>query len=157
MIESPDILDRLRSLIDKGGTFLAMFDRAFIPRARALELIEMLRESLPEEMSQARELIETQEKIIEEAERKAGGIVDEAVIRAEKLVDADIITREAKQRADEIRDETDRYVREKLSALEIELEDLLKEVRGGIRATGGTVTGSSAEPRNAKKSLDMES
>ena len=57
--------------------------------------------------------------------------------RAEKLVDADAVTVEAKKRAKEIMEDSDKYVAERLLALEGELERLLDEVRAGIRATGG--------------------
>jgi len=137
MIETPDILRRLKALIESGGSFTALFDRALISRSRALELVEVLMESLPEELEQANSIIERQDQIIEEAERKAGGIVDDAVIRAEKLVDTDIITREAKARASEIQDDADNYVLGKLEGLEDEIAELLKEVRSGVRALGG--------------------
>ena len=137
MIESPDIIERLKEEIEGGGSFLALFDRAMIKRSRALELVEALIESLPEELDQANSIIERQDRIIEEAERKAGTIIDDAVVRAEKLVDSDTITRDAKARAVEIRADADSYVLARLETLEEELVGMLHEVRSGVRALRG--------------------
>lgn len=134
MIESPDIIERLRKLIEDGSNFWGYFDRSLVQRNRALEMIEMLAESLPEEVTQARDLVIRDEELLEEARRKAGEIVDDAVMRAEGLVDADNITIEAGKMSEIIREDTDQYVHERLSRLEEELARLLAEVRGGIRA-----------------------
>lgn len=136
MIESPDLIQRLNRLVEEGSSFWALFDRALVSRSRILELIEMLSESLPVEMDQAREIVEFRDKILEEARQNAGENLDEAVKKAEKLVDADNITREARLAAKEIRVETDDYVSERLERLEVELTRLLVEVRAGIRSVG---------------------
>lgn len=137
MIESPDIVERLKKLIEGGSGFFSLFDRALVPRTRALELIEVLLESLPAEVEQAREIVGKRDEVIEDAKRQAGEIVDVAVARAEKLVDADEITVEARKRAKEVMEDSDKYVAERLLGLEEELVRLLDEVRAGIRATGG--------------------
>jgi vacuolar-type H+-ATPase subunit H len=137
MIESPDIVERLKKLIEDGSGFFSLFDRTLVPRTRAMELIEVLLESLPAEIEQAREIVGKRDEVIEDAKRQAGEIVDEAVGKAEKLVDADVISVEARKRSKEILEDSDRYVAERLLALEEELERLLDEVRAGIRATGG--------------------
>ncbi|HEX9746316.1 MAG TPA: hypothetical protein VGB30_12895 [bacterium] len=136
MIESPDILERLRSLVIKGGQFTGMFDRSVISQSRALELIDMLIESLPVEIEQARDITADREKIFEAARTEAGEIIDNAVRKAEKLVDADAITEGARNRAEEILDQADDYVSDRLSGLEEELMELLKEVRAGIKRLG---------------------
>jgi len=136
MIESPDIIERLRNIIENGGSFMALFDRSIIQRSRALELVEVLSESLPEELEMARNLVARQEEAIEDARRQAGEIIDDAVRRAEKLVDADVITTEAKVRAEEIQRDSDEYVARQLLKMEEELTRTLSEVRAGIRAMG---------------------
>ncbi len=137
MIESPDIIERLKTQIENGGSFMALFDRSVIQRSRALELVEMLLESLPEEMDQARGIIEQRDEFLEDAKRQAGEIFDEAVRKAERLVDADTVTDEARKHAENIRMDSDRYVVERLERLEHELVKLLDEVRAGIQSMGG--------------------
>jgi len=132
MIEAPDILERLRNLIARGGRLLGIMDRSIVSQSRALELIDMLVESLPLEMTQAREIQEKREEILEDAKNQAGDIIDDAVRKAEKLVDADAITIGAKKRAEEMKMETEAYIRERLAGLEAEIENLLEEVRNGL-------------------------
>lgn len=154
MIESPDLIQRLSKLLEEGSSFWGLFDRALVSRSRMIELVEMLEESLPVEVSQAMEIVEHKDDILEEARQKAGEILDEAVRKAEKLVDADNITVEARHAAKEIKRDTDRYVRERLAALEDEMTRLLSEVRAGIRSVEDT--GKSPTGRNPSDfTLDM--
>jgi vacuolar-type H+-ATPase subunit H len=136
MIESPDLIQRLRKLVDDGTAFWGLFDRTMIPRNRIVELIEMLDESLPVEIEQAREIVKSKEAILEEARRNGGEIIDQAVRKAEKLVDADRITIDARKVSEDIRLDAEVYVHERLTALEKELTRLLTEVRAGIRSVG---------------------
>lgn len=137
MIEAPDILRRLRALVERGSPVVSLFDRSLVSRSRALELIDMLFESFPEELELARDVLERREQVLEDARQQAGEIVDDAVRRAERLVDADSITLEAQKRADEIRSEADEYVAQRLEALEGEIVRILEEVRAGIKAVRG--------------------
>ena len=136
MIESPDIISRLRKLVEDGGGFFSLFDRALVSRSRMLELFDMLQESLPSELDLAAEVLSDKEKVLEKAVEEAGQVIDEAVARAEKLVDIDAITLEARKKADEIAQETDQYVMEHLTKFESELVKILNEVRAGIKSVG---------------------
>ncbi len=156
MIESPDIIERLKILIEAGGGFMALFDKALVSRSRALELIEVLEESLPEEMDMAKDVLERQEEILEQARQQAGEIVDEAVRKAEKLVDADVITAEAREVAESIRADSDTYVGDRLVQLEVELSRILSEVRAGIRSMGVNPDKTGAEGNPVDLSLDRD-
>lgn len=137
MIESPDVLFRLRDMVDKGSMLVGVFDRSLIKRSIALELIDLLIESLPDEIEEARAIVANEKEILEKAQEQAGEIIDEAVRRAEKLVDGDAITAQARIRSGELKIETDRYITERLTSLEKELLRLLKEVQGGLKELGG--------------------
>jgi hypothetical protein len=136
MIESPDILAKLKDLVDKGSRMAGAIDRSLVSRTRALELIDMLMESLPDEIEQARKIVRDRESILETARRQAGEIIDEAVRKAEKLVDADEITEQARERSREMEEDSNKYIMGRLLDLEEELKRLLTEVRGGIRVLG---------------------
>jgi hypothetical protein len=136
MIESPDHLAQLRDLVDSGGSILGAFDRSIVPRSRALELIDLLIESLPDEMDQAGKIVAEREDILDKARKQAGEIIDDAVRRAEKLVDTDAITIEARKRSKDLMAETDEYIGVRLRDLEDELGRLAREVRAGIKVVG---------------------
>ena len=148
MIESPDILVRLRQLVEKGGAFWGVFDRSMMPRTRTLELLDMVIETLPDELDQARRIMSQCEDVLDKARRQAGEIVDEAVRKAEKLMDADAVTLEARKQAKELMTDTDNYVATRLQDMEGELLRLLKEVRAGMRSVGG--------PKARREDRDLE-
>ncbi|MFH1675654.1 MAG: hypothetical protein ABIC40_01430 [bacterium] len=131
MLDSPQILQRLRALIESGSKFFGIFDRSCVSRMRALELLDLLYESIPEEIEQANRILSEREKIIEDAKTQAGEIVDDAAKEAERLTDADEITRKAIYRAGKIGDESDEYVLGRLEQLEKELLRITEEVRAG--------------------------
>jgi hypothetical protein len=136
MIESPDILFQLKEMVNRGSGFFGTFDKTLLPRSKSLELIDMLIESLPVEIEQARKIVAEREDVLDKARKQAGEIIDEAVRRAEKMVDADAITLEARKRSKELMIETDEYISLRLQDLEEELARIQKEVRAGIRAVG---------------------
>jgi hypothetical protein len=148
MLDAPDNLARLRDLVERGSGFMGIFGRSAVPKMRALELIDALIESLPEEMDQAREMVLEREELLEKARRQAGAIIDEAVRKAERLVDADAITVEARKKSQEMEVETDKYISTRLQDLELELLRLLKEVRAGIRAVGSPVNPGHADDKD---------
>jgi hypothetical protein len=154
MIELPQKLEQLKSLIEEGGAFMSLFDRAMVQRSKLLQAIGEIIESVPIEIDQANEILKGRETIIEEAKQQAGEIVDEAVRRAERLVDADAITSEARKRARELQKETDEYVMIRLEQLEDELSRLLEEARGGILALGGRSKKIHNETVEKKSNLD---
>jgi hypothetical protein len=133
MIDTPQILEQLKEMVEKGGAVLSVIDRSMVKSSEAIDLIETLIAALPAEMEQAREIVQDREAIIENARHQAGEIVDAAVRKAERLVDADEITAEARRVAGGLMDETDDYVKDKLTKLEEELQKLIGEVRAGIK------------------------
>jgi uncharacterized protein YggE len=137
MIESPDVLTRLHAMIENGAGVLGVFDRTLVSRSRALELIDLLIESMPEEIDDARRIVRDEEAVYDKARRQAGEIIDEAVRKAERLVDADAVTVEAVKRSKELMADTEDYIASRLEELEKELERLKGEVRAGIKAVGG--------------------
>jgi len=136
MIETPDILEQLRDMVERGGSLLGAFDRSIVRSSHALELLDALIAALPSEMEQAREIVGDREEIIDKAKHQAGEIVDAAVRKAERLVDADAISVDARRQAKELMTQTDEYVAAKLQRLEEELKKLIGEVRAGIKVVG---------------------
>lgn len=91
-------------------------DYALIHRDKILKLIEKTRDNLPEEMKRARWVSKENQRILQEAQTKAGEIVREAENRSKellreakeeslKLLDKESIVVNAKNRADEILEE----------------------------------------------------
>lgn len=136
------LVDRLEDLIDDGrhifGTKYTMIDEE-----RALEIIDQMRISIPEEIEKAARIIAQRDRVLAEAHEEAARIVQQHRDRAEKLIDQDSTVQAAQARADSIREsarqeaaritaEADQYVLGLLSRLEQQLLSNISQVRNGI-------------------------
>ena len=136
------LVDRLEDLIDEGrhifGTKFTVVDEE-----RALELIDQMRISIPEEIEKAARILSQRDRILAEAHEEAGRVVQQHREKAEKMLDQDATVQAAGSRAEQIKeqarreaaritDEADQYVMQMLSRLEEQLNRNLGEVRNGI-------------------------
>lgn len=110
-----------------------------IDGARALELIDRLRQQIPVELEQARRIVRERQEIIISAQDEARKIVDEANSRVEYLVSESGILAEARQRSEtELRqaddnarrtsEGTEKFAYSVLESVEDTLREQLNEV-----------------------------
>ncbi len=136
------LVDRLEDLIDEGrhifGTKLTMIDEE-----RALEIIDQMRISIPEEIEKAARVLAQRDRILAQANEEAARIVQLARDKGDLLVDREAmvqaaqsraanIVEQARQEAEQITREADSYVVETLSRLEQQLNRATTVVRNGI-------------------------
>ncbi|PJF32113.1 MAG: ATPase [Candidatus Thermofonsia Clade 1 bacterium] len=136
------LVDRLEELIDEGRqvwfTKLTMIDEE-----RALEIIDQMRISIPEEVEKANRVLNQRDRILAQANEEAARIIDLAREKAETLIQRDAITQaaqnraaniieQARQEAEQMRADADNYVLEVLREFENQLVKTLSIVRNGI-------------------------
>lgn len=136
------LVDRLEDLIDEGrhifGTKLTMIDEE-----RALEIIDQMRISIPEEIEKAARVLAQRDRILAQANEEAARIVQLARERGDQLVDREAmvqaaqsraanVVEQARQEAEQITRDADNYVVETLARLEQQLSRALTVVRNGI-------------------------
>jgi hypothetical protein len=141
-VDIQHLVDRLEDLVDEGrhifGTKYTMIDEE-----RALEIIDQMRISIPEEIEKAARIMAQRDRILAEAHEESARIVQEHRKKAESMLDqdstvhaaharAESIKEQARQEAARITSEADEYVMQILSMLEQHLVRNLGEVRGGI-------------------------
>ena len=137
------LVDRLEDLIDEGrhlfGTKFTMVDEE-----RALEIIDQMRISIPEEIEKAARTIQLKDRVLAEANEEAARIVQQARQHSEDLIDdqemvkqakvrAEYVIEQAKIEAEKITREADEYVLVQLSQLEQQFAHSLDEIRNGIQ------------------------
>lgn len=123
---------------------------ALLNRDEVLELIEQLKESLPEEIKQARWVVKDREELLAKARRDAEAMVEQA--RAEQLrlasheavvqradEEAGRIVHEASEDARRLRLEAEDYVDAKLAQLESALQKILEEMEASNIALSRTI------------------
>ncbi len=141
------LIDRLEELIDEGRHI--WFTRStMIDEERALELIDQMRISIPEEVDKAQRVMNQRDRILAQANEEAARVVDLAREKSAAMIERDAITQAAKnqqvniieaarQEAEEIRAEADAYALEVLQALERQLRNDLHVVQNGINELTG--------------------
>jgi ElaB/YqjD/DUF883 family membrane-anchored ribosome-binding protein len=115
---------------------------AIVTRDEVLDLLEAIRDELPEELRRARRMLRDHEELLATARREAADIVGDARVQAERMVQRTEIVRQAEHRAVRIvedaeaaarqmRHEAEDYVDQKLAGFEIVLDRTIKTVRTG--------------------------
>ncbi len=113
-----------------------------VPKDEALSLVQRLREGLPRETDEAREVLSEREQVIARAQAEAARILDEARGERAKLVSKQTVVKAAEQEAKKIvsdaetqahklRTQADDYVDAKLANFEIMLNKILRAVNRG--------------------------
>ncbi len=138
------LVDRLEAVIN-GGWRPPMTDKVMIDEHEALDVLDLMRTAIPEEIKQSRRVNQDREKLIAEAQADANRLLAQAEEKMQLLITEDAVVQAADQRAaeieqeahahaEEIREGADRYAYEVLQQLDSRMERLMNEVRNGIDA-----------------------
>ena len=136
------LVDRLEDLVDE-GRHIPFSKSTMIDEERALELIDQMRISIPEEIEKAARVLAQRDRILAQANEEAARVVQIARERGDQLIDREAtvqaaqnraanIIEAARQEAEGITGDADGYVLDSLSKLEQDLIKLLTVVRNGI-------------------------
>ncbi|MGW0790941.1 cell division initiation protein [Streptomyces sp. NPDC002911] len=154
-----DVQKKLDEIVETVGNArsMPMSASCVVNRAELLAMLEELRESLPNSLAHAEELIGGREQLVEQARQEAERIIESARAERGSLIsgteiaqrsqaEADRILSEARREADEVRGEADEYVDSKLANFEVVLTKTIGSVDRGRekllgRGEGGGVEG----------------
>ena len=143
-IDTLQLLDDLEEVIGTGWPVPGV-GRAMVDVDRAMEMIESIRASLPQEVEEARQIVAERESLLNQAHAEAEHLVEEAQREAAELVrqegvyktaerQARAMLDQASARAEEIYARADEYAIESLRSLEARLTQTLATVQNGITA-----------------------
>ncbi|HYU57184.1 MAG TPA: hypothetical protein VEO00_03935 [Actinomycetota bacterium] len=148
-------IQQLEELITEAKS-MPLSSSALVNREEVLELIQGLRQAMPEEIKQARWVVKDREELLLKARRDAEALIEKAhqeqgrLVARESVVmksqeEAERILSEARDEARQIRLEAEDYVDAKLAAFEIaltktreELDRTLAQVQRGRDKLRGT-------------------
>jgi hypothetical protein len=147
-----DLAVRLQQLEDlvRDAKSMPLSSSALVNREEVLELLAEMRESLPEEIKQARWVVKDREELLGKARFEAEGIVEAAtqeqlrMARREEVVarahqEAERISQAAEADSRKVRLEAEDYVDAKLAQFEIVLRKLQDEAQGSARQLARTL------------------
>ena len=134
-----EIIDMMEDTIAKAST-VPLTGKIMMDKDELLDFLQEMRLVYPEELKEAKWVKTEIQRILDEAEERADAIKKSAEETQERLVDEHEITRQAYEKAEAIRDmserdakeikmDTDRYVDEILADVEHRLDLLLRKVR----------------------------
>jgi hypothetical protein len=138
-----NLVDDLDNLLQR-STRLPGSGKLLVEEASLRQIIEQMRESLPDEVQLGQRIAAERERILADARIQARRIQEEAqtqvnarledhaIVQAARQRARDIQA-EAEQRAASLRAEANAYVSGQLSALEARLQRLIREVQAGQR------------------------
>ncbi len=136
-----EIIDRVEELLD-GSKRIPFSANVVVNGDEIYDLIEELRNVMPEEFKQSRWIVRERENMIEEAKKQSEKIIKNAQEKADVLVDETEIMKRASRKSEEmmsaiearartIRLEAEDYADEKLANLEAVLHKLLNSIEKG--------------------------
>src|SRR3954447_20737017 len=92
------LVDRLEDLIDE-GRHVPFSKSTLIDEERALELIDQMRISIPEEIEKAARVLAQRDRVLAQANEEATRIVQQAKDRGDEMIDRESMVQAANNRA----------------------------------------------------------
>ncbi|MHB8918602.1 MAG: ATPase [Desulfocucumaceae bacterium] len=134
-------LNELEEIVEN-SIKVPMTRRVLVDEDRLLDMLDRIRTTLPEEIRQAKWIIQEREKVLAETKKEAGRIMEDVQKQMERRVDESEITRQAKIKAEEtieraeniareIKQGAREYADELLNELEKRIENVISEIRTG--------------------------
>ncbi len=151
------LVDRLEALVN-GSRRVPLSSRIMLEEEDLLAIVEQMRQTIPNEIKQARRVLQDREQILKQAQSEAEKIVTMARERAEYMINQEGILTVAKERGEQMlsdaqrdaqttRSEIEQYAVDVLGHLEQQLELQLHQVRNGLQELGGQGGNHRAEGR----------
>lgn len=136
-----DIVDKIEEFLEKCKR-IPFSSNIIVNENEIFDLLDELRNVLPEEFKQSRWIMKERENMIEEAKRYSEKIVSEAKEKAQELISKTEILKNATRQSEEImsaaeakartiRLEAEDYADEKLANLEVVLHKLITAIEKG--------------------------
>lgn len=137
------LVDRLEELFNQSRP-IWLTQSVIVDENRMLDLIDQMRVAVPEEIKKAQQIITQRDRILAQAKEEANRTISLAREKAEKQLEdnelieaakarAEAIIEQAQQEAADSQREADKYILETLSSLEVRLDQLMTQVRNGIK------------------------
>jgi cell division septum initiation protein DivIVA len=134
-----ELIDRLEDLVAQGSR-VPWGGKIMVEEDEVLALVDQLRMAMPQEIKQARRVVQDRQKIITDAQTEADKILSVAKERAEYLMNEQGLVNEAKARSEDIlrqsrehsrksMQEVDQYAHQMLTQLERVLEENLHQIQ----------------------------
>ncbi len=97
-----DLLDELDDVIERGWSIPMSGGKIFVDGEDARQILDDIRETIPKEIREARDLVVQREQILAEAQRDADTIIRVAEEKARNIINQDELVRQAQAKANDL-------------------------------------------------------
>ncbi len=125
------LVDRLENLVASSRR-VPLVNQIMLKEADILSILDQMRTSIPDEIKQARRIIQDKERILAQAQADASKIMERAHEDANEAVTRENLLRLADEKAEQIKVEADAYVAETLRALRDHLTSIEMDIDRSI-------------------------
>lgn len=129
-----ELLDELYDMVEKAWNFPLSRGRAMLDVEQVKDILEEIREAMPQEIRQAKAIVADRTQIISDAKREAETIVRVAEERARAMVNQDEIVKQAQQKANEMLAQAQTRFRKMQKACNVYIDDLMQRTDEGLTA-----------------------
>jgi methyl-accepting chemotaxis protein len=149
-VELFNALNELEEVIET-SIKVPMTRRVLVDEDRLLDMLDRIRTSLPEEIRQAKWIIQEREKVLNETKKEAGRMMEDVQKQMEKRVEESEIARQAREKAEEIVAKAENIAREIKQGARDYADDLLNELEKRIEKVVSEIRDGRAELKGLKK------
>eukprot|EP00826_Nyctotherus_ovalis_P035662 TRINITY_DN3079_c0_g3_i1.p1 TRINITY_DN3079_c0_g3~~TRINITY_DN3079_c0_g3_i1.p1 ORF type:complete len:155 (+),score=11.74 TRINITY_DN3079_c0_g3_i1:418-882(+) len=143
-----NLLDELDNLIDEAWSLPLTGGKTVLDADKVREIVDDIRNSIPQEIRQARAMVSDRKQILEDARKEGEGLINTARERAKEAVSRDEIVLRAKAQANDILMETQKKSQEISKAANKYIDDLMKK-------TDDQLTANLAQFRQTRQNIKM--
>ena len=125
--------------------------RVLVDEDRLLDLLDRIRTMLPEEIRQAKWIIQEREKVLHETKKEAGRIMEDVQKQMERRMDESEIARSARLKAEETINAAEKIAREIKQSARDYADELLGELEKKIDVIVNEIQDGRSELKGIKK------
>ena len=145
-MNTEDLLDELYDMVDKAWNLPLSGGRAVLDGEEVKQILDEIRDSLPQELRQAKAIVADRSQIVSDAKREAETIIRVAEERAKAMVNQDEIVKQAQAKANDLISQAQTKFREMRRASNDYIDDLMKR-------TDDALAENLAELRKARQNI----
>lgn len=128
------LVDRLENLIASSRR-MPLLNQVVLKEGDILNIVDQMRTSIPDEVKQARRIIQEKERIMAQAQAEASALLAKAREEADKAMSRENLLRAAEKRSQEMRQQAEEQVRELVRQAEQHSEQLKIDADGYVTET----------------------
>lgn len=126
------LIDRLEEMVEDARGFPGFGNSAMVDRDAAFDLIDQMRQTIPEELKQARWIVKERQSMLDEARSESDRIIQQAREEAEKLTSEQEVLKQAEKQGADIVEDSRRREREIRLGAEDYADDVLGNLEGNL-------------------------